>query len=103
MVTPLGPLSPVGAAGPAPSPPPSAAPPAAGLLTAAQAAALLAGLPPHSPLSGLRQDPGITHRLTGPGPHAGLRAALLHHGGTLEGLRQLRGDDPPGPPAGSQA
>lgn len=95
-------VSPVSPVGPAP-PLSSAAPPTTAPAIADDAAALLAGLPAHSPLAGLRQDPGVTDRLTGPGRYATLRAALLHHGSTLEGLSQRRSDRPahpaPEPPA----
>lgn len=86
-------VSPVSPVGPAP-PPASAAPPATAPAIADDTTALLAGLPAHSPLAGLRQDPGVTDRLTGPGRYTALRTALLHPGAPLDGWRQLPGDRP---------
>lgn len=61
----------------------------------ADTASALAGLPAHSPLVGLRQDPLVTVPVTRPGPHAAACAALIHHGHTLEGLQPLsRPSDP---------
>lgn len=67
--------------------PPAAAAPAP---SPADDTALLAGLPAHSPLAGLRQDLRVTARVVHPSPHAAAFAAGVHHGHTLDGLRPLR-------------